>query len=66
MSELIKALTIFLKYGDPTYPTHCEHDTMYVMIDPAVVSHEDAMLLKEIGFSPDENGTFRSYKFGSA
>jgi hypothetical protein len=34
MSDLIKALQIFLKYGNPDSPTHCEHDELFVMMIP--------------------------------
>ena len=35
MEDLIKALQILLKYGNPSYPTHCEHDELRVHgIDP--------------------------------
>ena len=30
MSDLIEALTIFLKYGNPRNPTHCEHDVLTI------------------------------------
>lgn len=73
MSDLIKALQIFLKYGDPKHPTHCEHDVLVICeIDPAVVSDEDKKILKDLGF---ENGNhevnedepcFYSYRYGSA
>lgn len=67
MKDLIKALTIFFKYGDPYSPTHCEHDELYIMIDPADVSREDKEKLKELGFEESDNGeSFSSYRFGSA
>jgi hypothetical protein len=67
MDNLIKALTIFRKYGNPAYPTHCEHDIMYVMIDPITVSEEDKATLDDLGFRPDnEMNNFSSYVFGSA
>jgi hypothetical protein len=44
----------------------CEHDELYIMIDPAVVSEEDKTKLEELGFSPYEDQTFLSYKYGSA
>lgn len=66
MEDLIKALQILLKYGNPTHPTHCEHDEMTVDIDPSLVSEEDIKELDDLGFFPDEDeGDFKSFKFGS-
>ena len=31
MEDLIKALQILLKYGNPKYPTVCEHDILYIV-----------------------------------
>jgi len=65
MRDLIEALIIFLKYGNPTYPTTCEHDELWVLIDPNLVSHDDKIRLEELGFDVDEDaGTFHSFKFG--
>jgi hypothetical protein len=67
MDDLIKALTILRKYGNPNYPTHCEHDVMYFNIDYHLVSDEDKQELEILGISHDEeNAKFKSYKFGSA
>ena len=69
MSNLIKALQIFLKYGDPAYPTHCEHDVMTICgIDPANVSDDDIKELDELGFfvSEEFDSCFQSFRFGSA
>ncbi len=68
MSKLIEALQIFLKYGDPDYPTHCEHDKLIICISPEVVSEEDKKKLEELSFhSEDEDGDyFYSFKYGSA
>lgn len=68
MRDLIEALTILSKYGNPDFPTHCEHDEMLVVIDPAIVSEEDKQRLEELDFIPNENDnrTFISYRFGSA
>lgn len=66
MEDLIKALQIFLKYGNPHNPTHCEHDEMTVVIDPNIVSDEDKAKLEELSFSPSERGDFYSFRFGSA
>lgn len=65
MEQLIKALNIFLKYGNPYSPTHCENDELFVMIDPERVSSEDKEKLKNIGFF-EGDCCFKSYRFGSA
>jgi hypothetical protein len=64
MDDLIQALLIFRKYGNPEHPTHCEHDEMFVAIDPKVVSKEDKAVLKKLSFTPEESA-FSSYRFGS-
>lgn len=69
MNDLIKALQIFAKYGNPQWPTCCEHDVLYVLIDPSLVSEEDKTALDALGFSPGEDEyseSFYSYKFGAA
>ena len=67
MEDLIKALQIFLKYGNPKWPTHCEHDVLTVCIDPSLVSDKDKVALDNLGFFEDESEEcFKSYKFGSA
>lgn len=68
MEDLIEALQILSKYGNPEWPTHCGHDVLYVDIDPELVSDEDTKRLDELGFFPSDEGmgdTFMSYKFGS-
>jgi len=71
MEQLIEALQIFMKYGNPKFPTHCEHDILYISadIDPEKVSDEDKARLKELEFlcgDPDDSGeTFYSYHYGS-
>ena len=51
MSDLIKALQILLKYGNPNYPTHCEHDILTICgIDPNDVSAKDKEELEGLGF----------------
>ena len=68
MQNLIKALQIFLKYGNPEFPTICEHDTLYITeIHPSKVSEEDKKELKELGFHINETlDQFYSFKYGSA
>lgn len=66
MEDLIKALQILFKYGNPKHPTHCEHDKLYVAIDPSIVSDEDKKELERLGFNEcDEFEAFTSYRFGS-
>lgn len=72
MEDLIKALQILLKYGNPEYPTHCEHDVLTIVgICPSDVSEEDKKELETLGFFvAREYGYreefFRSYHYGSA
>lgn len=68
MEKLIEALQILFKYGNPDYPTHCEHDVLWICgISPYDVSEEDKEKLLTLGFFVDESDEcFKSYKFGSA
>lgn len=67
MKDLIAALTILLKYGNPEYPCHCEHDALFVAIDPDKVSKKDKARLDKLGFfvSEEFDGGFTSFRFGS-
>lgn len=66
MDDLIEALTIFRKYGNPHNPTHCEHDTLWICgIDPDAVSQEDTARLDQLGFFVGDEA-FQSFRFGSA
>ncbi len=69
MKELIQALQILLKYANDTeYPTHCEHDQLFVGCGIALekVSETDVKKLDELGFFwSEELEGFTSYKFGS-
>jgi len=65
--ELIEAFTIFKKYENPDFPTHCEHDVMLVCVEFNKVSDEDKSRLNELGFCEEtENGYFQSFRYGSA
>lgn len=70
MKDLIAALEILLKYGNPEYPTHCEHDELTICgIDPKDVSKADKAKLRKLGFNiGDQYGekAFYSFRFGSA
>jgi hypothetical protein len=71
MEDLIKALTIFLKYVQKdeyvySYPTSCDHDEFRVHVPPSRISDIDLKELDELGFFPDYNwNCFVSYKYGS-
>jgi len=67
MDDLIEALQIFRKYGNPKYPTCGDHDVIYVCIDPADVECGDMVRLSELGFEPSlsVDGVFCSWRFGS-
>lgn len=68
MSDLIKALQIFLKYGDSRWPTNCSHDVLAIMdVEPNEVSDEDKAELDKLGFIvSEEDECFISFRFGSA
>jgi len=80
MEDLIKSLQILLKYGNPKYPTHCEHDELCITgIDPKKISDHDKKELKNLGILiqiegiyDDENGympeesKIYSFKYGSS
>ena len=69
MRHLIEALQIFAKYKDLECPTHCEHDVLSIMgITKDEVSAEDSARLGALGFfwSDTNDGSWRSYKYGSA
>lgn len=74
MDELIEALTIFKKYVEPDsyearFPTHCEHDVLYVYIgvSPDVMDEGDPERLEELGFEweLELDETWSSFRFGS-
>lgn len=68
MEDLIKVLQILLKYGNPKYPTVCEHDILYIVgIDLEKISIEDITELENLGFIINiKESEIYSYKFGSA
>lgn len=57
MEDLIEALNIFLTYGNPKYPFHCEHDELTVHgIEPEQISKSDRVRLQELGFEIEVEG----------
>lgn len=68
MSDLIKALQIFLKYGDPMYPSSGEHDVFLLPSyrDRDFIGAEDREALNKLSFYfIEEYGCWGSYRFGS-
>ncbi|EFC78995.1 hypothetical protein FrEUN1fDRAFT_7877, partial [Parafrankia sp. EUN1f] len=55
------------RYGNPSSPTFCAHDTLYVCVAYSTVSDEDKKRLDALGFfhNEDDDG-FMSFDFGSA
>lgn len=68
MKDLIEALTIFAKYTDDHAPTACEHDVLYVFVNPGKVHTDDLRRLAQLSFTVEsETGDcFKSFRFGSA
>jgi hypothetical protein len=65
MDDLIEALTILRKYGNPRCPTNCTHDELMVCVDPGRVKLEDVQRLMELSFRVSSDGAFVSFRFGS-
>ena len=67
LDELIRALTILRRYGNPRRPTYCEHDELMICnIDPDAVSGEEIEELDALGFFRTDDGGFKSFRYGSA
>lgn len=67
LQDLIDALTILRKYGNPVNPTMCEHDVMHINgVYPSDVSDEDKAQLEKLGFESSMDNVFYSNVFGSA
>ena len=67
MNDLIEALQLFRKYANEKWPTHCEHDEMWIMgVGREMVSDADHKRLDELGFFWSEEDCYKSFRFGSA
>jgi hypothetical protein len=67
VTDLLEAFAIFAKYTSAAHPTCCEHDVLYVLVDPAVVSADDRTRLEALSFvAQDHDQNFYSNRFGSA
>lgn len=66
-ADLIEALTIMASHpANDVSPTHCDHDTLFVMADPNDFTPDEILRLDELGFLPTDQGTFKSFRYGSA
>jgi hypothetical protein len=66
VDDLIEALGIFRRYSDTKFPTHCEHDVMYVAVPPDNMKPSHIARLKTLGFNITDSGEmFESTLFGS-
>jgi hypothetical protein len=66
MKKLVRALQIFNRYTDSEFPTSCEHNQMFVHVDPKQVNQSDITELENIGFEVDYDlECFVSNKYGS-
>lgn len=65
--DLLTGLILLIKgQVNEISPFHCEHDTLTVMAAPDSFTEDEIQVLKGLGFSPDDDGTFYSFRFGSA
>lgn len=66
-SDLISGLTMLSRHPSNKHsPLHCEHDELWVCADPAEFTAEEIAQLDAWGFTPDDEGGFSSFRFGSA
>lgn len=66
-ADLIQGLTLLARGADSnSSPLHCEHDELTVMADPEKFTEEEIAQLDAWGFYLGEEGTFYSFRFGSA
>lgn len=65
MIDLIEALNILMKYSTGDIVC-CEHDVMYVHVDPEHVLYPDVIRLQRLSFQPNRSlRCFQSFRFGS-
>ncbi len=66
-SDLLEALTLLAQHHtDDTSPFDCRNDRLTVMSDPAQYTEQELSRLRTLGFHPGQDGTFTSYRYGSA
>lgn len=65
MKDLIEALTIMMKHGDTYNPTHCGHDELHVYPKSMEFTKSELFRLDQLGFFPNDDEGFMSFRFGS-
>ena len=65
MDDLIEALQIMRTKGNVLHPTHCSHDELYVYPRSMDFTADQLSRLDELGFFPNDEGGFSSFKYGS-
>ncbi len=66
-ADLLEGLTLLARgQSNDISPFNCEHDQLTVMADPANFTAAELVRLDELGFSPSDDETFYSFRFGSA
>lgn len=66
-TDLLEALALLATHqSNDISPLHCEHDQLTVMADPSAFNPEELARLDELGFHPGDDGTFYSFRYGSA
>jgi hypothetical protein len=66
-SDLLEGLALLSKgQSNDISPFHCEHDRLTVCADPARFTTEELAYLDKLGFHPDDEDCFYSFRFGSA
>lgn len=70
MDDLIEALNLVRPYMTDyqvKYPTGCEHDVLFLNVNPDALPHSVLERLDELSFRPDYDyaDSLTSHKFGS-
>jgi hypothetical protein len=66
-ADLLEAIALLTRHpSDDISPFNCTHDQLTVMADPAAFTAEELARLEDLGFHASGEGTFCSYRFGSA
>lgn len=66
MEDFIKALNIFMKHGNVTYPFSCEYEVLYIFPASNDFTEEEFKELDDLGFHyNEEDENFYSFKYGS-